>query len=328
MWSSIPELHVAPSSVSRASLIDSLALAERTILRPTDSQPFTKFNSLQVGATEFGTFLSAYDTEFLSTLNDLYDCVPYKESKRHMKTSIEIPNPQLSIIAGTTPAWLGGTLPETAWGEGFSSRLMMVFSGDRLKVLDPFAEGTFDEDLDAALKTDLASIHGMFGQMRFSDEFVKLYTAWYHTDCAPVPDHPKLEHYLPRRHIHFLKLCMVFSAARGNDYVLRVEDFQAAQDLFLETEARMPDVFKSMKMSSDVNWYDETYNFVYALYQKEETAIAEHRIVHFIGQRAPSYAVTKILEHMVAAGYLKAASLAGPGGRPMYAPNPRSQHGV
>src|SRR4249920_2845006 len=62
LWDALPELHVAPSSVSRASLVDSLVAAERSVLRPTDTNPYTKFNSLQVAATEFGTFLSSYDT--------------------------------------------------------------------------------------------------------------------------------------------------------------------------------------------------------------------------------------------------------------------------
>jgi hypothetical protein len=318
-WDKLPELHVAPSSVSRASLIDSLALAERSVLRPTEAQPYTKFNSLQVGATEFGTFLSAYDTEFLSTLNDLYDNVRYKESKRHMKSPIELPNPQLNLIAGTTPAWLGGTLPETAWAEGFSSRLLLIYSGQRIKI-DPFDTSARDDELEALLVKDLQSIHGMFGQMSFEEEVFTAYRAWYFADCPPQPDHPKLEHYIPRRHIHLLKLAMVMSAARGNDYVIRMEDYNRALDMLLEAEATMPDVFKAMKHNSDSNVYDEAYAFVYNAFVKEDKAVPEHRIIYFIGQRAPSHAVTKVLEVMVQGGMLVVHDMAGPGGRPTYKP--------
>lgn len=326
-WEGLPELHVAPSSVSRASLIDSLAEAERSILRPTDANPYTKFNSLQVAATEFGTFLSAYDTEFLSTLNDLYDCVRYAEMKRHMKNPIVMPNPQLSIIAGTTPAWLGGTLPETAWAEGFSSRLMMIYSGERMRVEDPFADDARDGAMEQVLLKDLQRIHSMFGQMQFEESFLHLFTKWYHGECQPAPEHPKLEHYLPRRHVHFLKLCMVCSAARGSDMVIRLEDFTLAMELFLEAERYMPDVFKAMRHNSDANVYDETYNYVYTTFLKENAPVAEHRIIYFIGQRAPSHSVTRVLEVMVANGMLKIANIAGPGGRPMYAPTPKAELG-
>lgn len=326
-WEKLPELHIAPSSVSRASLIDSIAAAERSVLRPTDAQPYTKFNSLQAAVTEFGTFLSAYDTEFLSTLNDLYDCIRYKESKRHMKSPIELPAPQLNLIAGTTPAWLGGTLPETAWAEGFSSRLLMIYSGERVKV-DLFDDTENDEVADRLFVEDLQRIHQLFGPMAMTPDVVQAMQAWYMLDCPPVPEHPKLEHYLPRRHIHFLKLCMIQSVSRSNELVIRMEDYQAAMDMLLEAEAYMPDVFKAMRYNSDANVYDEVFNYVYTLYLKEMKPIAENRIIYYIGMRMPNHSVTRTLEHMVHAGLLKVASISGPGGLQTYVPTPKAEHGI
>ena len=91
LWTYLPDLHVAPSSVSRASLVDALNGATREVLRPTaPNERFVKFNSLQVGAYEFGTFMTAYDGEFLSVINDLYDCNHFSEQKRSMKEGIII----------------------------------------------------------------------------------------------------------------------------------------------------------------------------------------------------------------------------------------------
>lgn len=326
-WEALPELHIAPSSVSRASLIDSIALAERSVLRPTDANPYTKFNSLQAAVTEFGTFLSAYDTEFLSTLNDLYDCIRYKESKRHMKSPIELPAPQLNLIAGTTPAWLGGTLPDTAWAEGFSSRLIMIYSGERVKV-DLFSEEETDTEAKNLFIEDLQKVHMLFGPMQMTLDVQQSLQTWYMLDCPPVPEHPKLEHYLPRRHIHFLKLCMVHSVSRSSEMIIRMEDYQRAQDMLLEAEALMPDVFKAMRSNSDANVYDEVFNYVYTLFLKEGKAIAEHRIIHFIGQRMPNHSITRTLEHMVHSNLLRVESMGGIGGRNMYAPTPRAEHGV
>lgn len=322
-WEHLPELHVAPSSVSRASLVDSLNAAERSVLRPQDTNPLTKFHSLQIAATEFGTFLSAYETEFLSTLNDLYDCVRYKESKRHMKAPIEMPHPQLNLIAGTTPAWLGGTLPETAWAEGFSSRLLMIYSGQRVKVADPFAEDDRDEQKEADLVHDLQAIHSLYGQIAFEPEVIDAFTSWYVGDCQPQPSHPKLEHYIPRRHIHFLKLCMVMSVARSNDMVIRLVDYQRALAFLLEAEESMPDVFKAMRTGGDANIIDEAYNYVYTMFQKENKAVAEHRIIHFLMTRLPSHSVQKVLEIMVSSNMLTIDSVAGEKGRATYKPTPR-----
>lgn len=325
-WSHLPDIHTAPHSVSRASLTDALAAAERSVLRPTEGT-FVKFNSLQVVAEEFGTFLTQYETEFMSTLNHLYDCIGYTEKKRSMKDPIEIKDPHLNIISATTPAWLSGTLPDTAWAEGFSSRLIMVFSQERIKI-DPFNTVSTNETLVKDLVHDLHEVHSMYGLMQFEEEFVEIFRTWYLEDCAPVPEHPKLEHYNPRRHVHFLKLCMIFSAARSSEHVVRVIDYQAAQDLLLQTESFMPDVFKSMKYNSDSNVIDEAYAFVWQLYAKEKKGIAEHRIVRFISERSPSYSVMKVLQLMLDSRVLLVDEIAGGvGGRDSYKPAPRSTIG-
>src|SRR6185369_5451385 len=43
----VPEIFVAPSSLTTASLIDTLDLAKRKIIRPTQVPAFAQFNSLQ-----------------------------------------------------------------------------------------------------------------------------------------------------------------------------------------------------------------------------------------------------------------------------------------
>lgn len=328
LWDELPTLRVAPNSVTRASLTDELKKAERNILRPTDAVPYKVFNSLQACPTEFGTFLTTYDGEFMSSLNDLYDCIRYRESKRHLKEPIEINNPQLNLLSATTPAWLSSTLPVTAWAEGFSSRLMMIFSGERQLVADLFLEDAIDDAVRSALVHDLKRIHEAYGEMSITKEFHEAYLAWYHRGGPPIPEHPKLEHYLPRRHIHLLKLAMCHSLSSREDLVLRIEDYQAAMEMFIEAEEQIPEIFKAMKHSPEANVMDETYNYVAATYQKEQRPVSEHRIVHFIGQRAPTYTVTKILEHLVASNILKIVDFAGPGGRARYMPSPRQEHGT
>lgn len=324
-WDTIPSLFQAPSNVSSASLIDCIAKAERTILRPTEKEPFTKFNSLSVSSDEFGVFLKQYEGSFMSTLNKLYDGTRYTEEKRGMKEGIRIDHPLLNMIAGTTPAWLGSALPETAWAEGFSSRLILVYSGERKKV-DLFVESSFSEIHAAKLNLDLKQIHGLFGKMAWEPEVVAALQAWYMGDCQPVPDHPKLEHYLPRRHIHLIKLAIIMSASRGNDMVIRMCDYQAAMDLFIETEATMPEVFKAMRYNSDGNVIDECFNFIYVTFTKEGKAIPEHRITHFLAQRMPSHQIKAVLDTMVNANYIKIAAL-GVGGRNTYAPVPKIERG-
>lgn len=320
-WETLPNLHVAPTSVSRASLADKLSEAARAILNPVTGE-FTRFNSLQVCAEEFGTFLSKYETEFMSTLNHVYDNIKYEESKRGMKDDIVIPNAQINIIAATTPTWLGANLPDTAWSEGFSSRVMLIFSAEKIRV-DPFAANAKSAALNEDLEADLAAIHNLHGPFLFDDEFVVLFRSWYMEGCPPAPEHPKLEHYLPRRHTHFLKLCMILSASRSSEMILRKEDFFAAMDLLIDTEAQMPEVFKAIKYNSDSNVIDEVYAYVWQAYMKEKKPVSVHRIYRFIAERAPSYAVEHILTSMVKSRMLIVEAV-GSEGMHLYRPAPKA----
>lgn len=325
--SKLPTLHLAPSNISRASLIDSLNKAARTVLRPSEPIPHITFNMLTAAADEFGVFLSQYETSFMSTLNKLYDGTIYTEEKRSMKEGIKMDKPLLNLLAGTTPAWLGATLPETAWAEGFSSRLMMIYSGERIKI-DLFADVVTNEVLREGLEFDLKNIHHLYGQFELEEEVVSLFQDWYMADCPPIPDHPRLEHYIPRRHIHLFKLAIIMSVQRSSELVIRVEDYQAAMDMFLEAEAFMPDVFRAMRMiNQDVSVYDETYRFVHTAWVKEDKPVSEHRIIHFITQRAPNHSVKNILELMVSSKMLVIANIAGEGGRASYKPAPKATHG-
>lgn len=321
---------MAPSSISRAGLADALFEAERSIVRPAEPVPFNRFNSLQVAAEEFGTFLSQYETEFMSTLNHLYDCLRYSEKKRSINKGEEraLTSPQLNIIAATTPAWLSGTLPPTAWAEGFASRLTIIYNGERLNK-SPFQDDAEDAELEAALVKDLHQVFELNGEFTPDPQFLYHFEQWRLAGYEPEPEHPKLEHYLPRRPIHFLKLCMVMSASRSNDLVLRVDDFRAAQDILMEAEFSMPDTFRAMTQSIDggAAILDETFQWVFSTYAKEKRYIDEHRIQYFIMQRAPQHTASHILKNLVDSRMIQIAESPGPRGKPTYKPVPRVEHG-
>ena len=70
-WNNIGQHHVAPDSVSRASLADALTDAERHVIRV--GEPTHSFNSLLIASEELGTLITAYDNEFIAPLCKLYD---------------------------------------------------------------------------------------------------------------------------------------------------------------------------------------------------------------------------------------------------------------
>lgn len=318
----VGDIFVAPSSLTTASMIDTLALSSRKII---NSHGFAAFNSLQVIASELGVFLPAYDPAFMNTLTKLYDGELYEERRRTGKVNhIRIEHPQLSILGGTTPSYLNSFLPEGAWDQGFTSRTIFIFSDEIVQrdIFEEHEEQTYNEGLLGDLSHDLKAIASLYGKVTWSKEAMAAISAWDKVYLEPIPEHGKLVHYNSRRLAHIIKLCVVASVSRSSEMEITIEDFQEAQNWLLEAEVVMPDIFKSMGVSGDARAMEDTWYFVYQLYGKSKRPVMEHLIISFLKDRVPSYSLNKIIEVMVRSKILKLELI---NGVPAYVPAPKRQ---
>lgn len=297
-------LHIAPTSVTKASLIDALDNAERNIIRPMAVKAITSFNSLIIIPNEFGVFLPTWEGDFMSTLTDLWDCGRYAETRRTKSINIEIPNTQLNLFSATTPAHLTNLLPEGAWEQGFMSRVLMVFSGEVIH--GPiFGDVHHDEEVWKKLVHDIKDIYNLFGQISIADEALEAMNAWAMAGAGPMPDHPKLVGYCARRVAHVLKLCMVACVASSDDMLITLDHFAEALDWIVELELYMPDIFKSMKVGGDARAMDECWHYAYQYWMKKQEPVPEHLIYGFLQERAPAHSIQRIVEVMVRAQLFK-----------------------
>ena len=316
----IEDLHIAPTSVTKASLIDALNEAERRIIRPQEVPSIIQFNSLTITSDELGVLIPAYENDFMNVLTNIYDCRVYSETRRTNKISIKIENPQLNLMAATTPSYLTNLLPEGAWDQGFLSRTLLIYSGAEAPTT-LFHESKYDEKLYADLVADLKKIGGLWGKVQVTQDAAEAITEWHMQGGPPTPDHPKLTHYNTRRTAHLLKLCVIASVSSRDDLIIDVDQFAEALDWLIEVEAAMPDIFKSMTTGGDMRVIEETYHFTWTLWVREKKPILEHRVAHFIAERAPSHNVGRIMEVMERAGILSKKVVVGGGYG--YEPRPR-----
>lgn len=297
--------HVAHSSITKAALIDNLFESKKTLVREHEIPAVTEFHSLYVASNELGVLLPAYDSEFMSTLTDLWDCKPYSEKRRTKNLVIEIKNPQLNILAACTPSYLMGTLPEGAWDQGFTSRTLFVFSAESERV------GLFDTppenaELEASLRSRLDVIGKLYGQVDWTIEARRVITNWDESGREPEPDHPRLFAYLPRRLDHLLRIAMCVMVSETGELIMRSEHVLRAIDLIVEAEVFMPDIFKMSAGTSHARVIDDTYDYVRRMYVKEnKRPIASSRLYAFIGQRVPAHNVPRVVEVMEKSQLLK-----------------------
>lgn len=300
----ISEIFIAPSSVTSASLIDTLSIAVRTVFHPTP----TVFNSVQVFSSELQNFLPAYEASIMGELTKLYDCELYEERRRTGKVQhVKIDNTQLSILAGTTPSYLNGFLPEGAWDQGFMSRTIMVFCDEAVNTA-MFGTGEDEEhkQLYQDLLNDLRVVFKYFKQMTWTEMAQQAIMDWINNGEKPKPEHNRLLHYNTRRRVHLLKLSMVACIARGDtELVVTPDDFTVALDWLLEVEALIPDIFKSMVVTGEARIMQDAHFHLVQIHKGLNKPVPEHYLVSFLKDRIPSQNISKVIETMVKSRMLK-----------------------
>lgn len=302
----ITGIHIAPTSMTMASMVDCLAESKCSIVRPGQVPPLVEFNALTILADELAALIHQYDREFMAGLTKIYDGGVYAQYRRGKDLRIKIDQPQLNILAGTTPSNLCQFMPEGAWEQGFASRIIMVYSGDR-SLSDIFTDNSTTPEQQVGynnLLHDLQAIYSLYGQMKITEPVKDAFRAWRDGGEKPTPTHPKLTHYCSRRTSHIIKLCMVASAARGGDMIVSLTDFELAKNWLLGAELSMPDIFTSGITGGDSKAMDEGYYFVWSNWAKTKKPIPEHQLVHFMRERVPSHSVLRTIEIMERDGTL------------------------
>ena len=83
-----------------------------------------------------------------------------------------------------------------------------------------------------------------------------------------------------------------------------MEDWTQAKAWLEEVESVMPDLFRWTGVTGDREVMDECYNFVFRAFLKDQKPILESRVLRFLSEKLPSYAVPKVFDLMKQDGTL------------------------
>jgi len=297
MWYSLEGHYVASTSVTKASMMDELAEADRRFVTNNPHYPVDSFNSLKLCINELGVLIPAYENDFMNILTDLWDCKDYSESRRSRKEGIEIKKTQLNMLAAATPSYLVHLLPEGAWDQGFISRTILIYSGDR-QIRSLFEQADSREEEEKLLKKNLRRISELHGEMRWEKEAAEAIDEFNMRDGEPKPQHPKLMSYNIRRVVHLIKLCMIASVSESDELLIRERHFKRALGWLLDAEAQMPEIFKAMSTSGTGKVMEEAWYYIFTIYSKEQKPIMKHRIIQFLQERVPVHSIETTIEMM------------------------------
>lgn len=198
-------------------------------------------------STEFSQVLAGGDSKMLEFLTRMWDSdAPYEYRTARRKIILQNPNPLLNIMGGTTPAALAEQLPGVSAGQGFLSRLILVYAPKKYKKVPRPRRP--DETLVNEIRETVREI-----DLNFNGQFVESKAAFKATEDlyeeeANIED-PRFAYYKERRQIHMLKLGMALAAARGSMQI-EADDYYQAHAILQITEEGMPDALGQFGLNS------------------------------------------------------------------------------
>lgn len=306
--------HLAPTDVTKASLYDYLASSKIRRLGPDPEAEALEmpgdfhYHSAFLAVSELSDLIRDHDTQLLGALHGLYDCLPFVEEERRYRADnpIKIPRAQISLLGGTTPAYISRTFPPQAWDEGFMARTILIYSADYIEP-DLFGAEELDPLVSRELVEDLRQIGQLRGRYGITDAAKQSITAWQKGGRQPAPNHIRLEHYNTRRLRHAIKLSIIAAANHTNRTIIDVPDFQEALSWMIEAEQVMPQVFMEMVGKSDNQTLNELYHFARGLWEgglMKGQPIRRGILANFVRRKVPSYQIDSIIDTAVSCDML------------------------
>lgn len=307
----LPDFCIAPTSMTMASLVDFLSRSSKKHVLPK-GKGMLDYHTAMMIMDEWSAFMSEYSHDIIGGLTTFYDVtVPYRETRITKSRDTTIDRPQLNMLAGSTPSNLMKFMPEFAWDQGFTSRIILVYS-DEQRLVNDF--GSVRREVDQDLLHDLKSIYGCIGEFTVTKEWDDLVMAWRTSGEGTKPSHPKLVFYNSRRKVHLYKLSMIAAIDKGDDLTLSPDTFTTALKWLEEVEVNMPLLFSAGSTTIDGRAMEEIVDFL----RRAGKPVPQYRVIHFACGLIPNHSVIRVLQLMELAGQIEEAGEAN--GQKLYAP--------
>lgn len=274
-------IEVSAQATTREALIrrlrkigEKISISENTLTPNTDA-------SMTIISSEFTVFIGIKNLHLIALLTDWYDCKNDWTYETKGQGIDSIKNVWVNLQAATTPTALKDSLPHESVGMGLTSRIIFIFEEDKAKIIffSPNVD-VLDEKTGKAKKLDMSShykweelrddlIHDlniismMEGAFIPTGEFHNAYMEWRNNHEKNMPfKGTMLENYSNRKQTHLRKIAMIFSASRGDDMILTLEDFNFALTSLDEVEVKMARTFSGMGKSDVAETMDRVMRYI------------------------------------------------------------------
>lgn len=200
-------------------------------------------HSIFFAASEFTKIIGQNNLSMIDFLTTMYDGDDYEYQ---LKTGLtELKDPLVGLLAGTTPSSLSLALPAAAGGQGFLSRMVLVYGNRKYKQVPRPEEP--DPDLVQRVRNGFNRAY-----LEVNGEFTETPDARaYSESLYDIPlgmNDPRFVFYHERRYTHLIKLAMTLAGLRGSSEIVK-DDYIESHRILKATERGMPDALGQFGMN-------------------------------------------------------------------------------
>lgn len=198
---------------------------------------------IAIVASEFSRVIGQNNMAMMDFLGERYDGEDYEYQTKG--THIKLKNTLINLLACTTPVSIANSLPPQAGGQGFLSRIILVYGAKKYKLVPrPTAP---DVELVARVRGVLDNVYRDMGGGFDETPSAREYCLGLYGYQIEITD-SRFGYYAERRYIHLLKLAMCVAASRGT-MLIEVQDYEEAHKILKATELGMPDALGEFGMN-------------------------------------------------------------------------------
>lgn len=229
-------------------------------------------NCVTILSSEFSTLLHKSKNEMYEMLTELFDGKDEFKEKTLMRGEIVIFKPAISIIAATTPEWLGGQISTSTVGSGFISRVIIVYEDtidpDKVEIFYDHLDIPKLDKLEEGLKEDLRHINdNLTGEYDFDTDAKEFVRKWYKDLMKKIQSgsgntDTRIRDFIIRKHTHLLRVSMLYAASRSDELIIKQCDVNRALTILEATERRLPAVFDLLSVNKGLNDLKDVVSYV------------------------------------------------------------------
>jgi hypothetical protein len=198
---------------------------------------------IMVVASELSRFIGQNNFQMLDFLGTMWDGDDYEYQTKGGLTVLK--NPLINMLACTTQTSLNIAMPPAAGGQGFLSRMILVYGSRKYKLVPRPAEPPQDA-VDSVRAGFNRAYYEVSGEFRETPD-ARVYSESLYDFQLEIND-PRFGYYHERRYDHLIKLAMALCASRGSSVIVK-EDYEEAHKILRATERGMPDALGEFGMN-------------------------------------------------------------------------------